>query len=123
MVPGATASSTASLAMTDSYLRVRFRAPMRICTDPRSVTPTIRVLFEEVRIALIDSVPDLDVAGKDLLFQLVDLGKGCSWNFVFRVFHWGETHAILRETQYDRLAAGKLLLSVVFNHRLYRDIG
>jgi hypothetical protein len=73
-----------------------------------SVTLTIRVLFEEVRIALIDSVPDLDVAGKDLLFQLIDLGEGRSWNFVFRVFHRGEIYAILRETQYDRLAAGSL---------------
>src|ERR1700727_1431637 len=123
MVPGATASSIASLAMTDPYFRVRLRAPMRIWTGRGSVTPTIRALFEEVRIALIDGVPDLDVAGEDLLFQLIDLGEGHSWNFVFRVFHRGETNAILRETQHDRLAAGKLVLSIVFHHRLYRYIG
>src|ERR1700751_1884174 len=104
--------------MTDPYLRVRLCAPMRIWTGWDSVKLTIRVLFEEVRIALIDSVPDLDVAGKDLAFQFVELGKDRSWNFVFRVSHRRETHAILRETQYDRLAAGKFLLGIIFHYRL-----
>src|SRR5258708_25684988 len=105
--------------MTDPYLRVRLRAPMRIWTGWGSVTLTIRVLFEEVRIALIDSVPDLDVAGKYLLFQLIDLCEGRSWNFVLRVFHRGEANAILRKTQHYPLAAWKLMLGIVFHHHPY----
>ena len=47
----------------------RLRAPSRTAT--RAAYPS----FEEVRIALVDHVPDLDLAGQDLLLQTLDLGE------------------------------------------------
>src|SRR3954451_23191616 len=115
-VPEATDNVTSSLATTLPKRRVTLRAPSRVAATGGSG-------LVELRIALVDDVPDLDLAVDDALLGVVDLREDGGGDVLLRVLHLREPDAVVLEAEVHRLAAVQLAGSVLLDEACDCEVG